>query len=535
MRTMRASCLVFLLLGGCSYQVNIDPEKYFPCQSDGSCPEGCTCLGEKACVPNQLGQDPASCEWCPEGRANCDGVIGNGCEVDLKTDINNCGECSKPCILPGARALCQNGECIISSCETGFGDCNQDPADGCEANLHRDPKNCGSCGNSCVDPIRKCNPDGDVVIEGQVCINEKCVEQSQKYPCVTSCLDNTCSCISGYCVGGPCGSDYCRPNEICIKPAEGLCGCGRPNEFATCAMDERCCYGICVKMTEGHCLGCDIDCKPNMICLPDGQGDASCGCKEGFADCNGSQFDDGCETDLGKNDNCGGCGVVCPANSSCEMLGVAFDCYCLDGFFDCDDDLKLKESNGCESRLIEDDNCGACGLACGNNSKCSGQNAADAKCICLGHYADCDGDRTTGCEAPLNNDPQNCGHCGNGCVEGAVCRNGACHTEGVACAVAGFCPVGQVCCSGTSGFSECQDPNNAACSEVLLRCDDRGDCQNMTDVCCLSGKQSFCTSAVNCKNEGGYFFCKSSADCLGKQCCVHSLGDVLLSICKDFC
>jgi hypothetical protein len=41
----------------------------------------------------------------------------------------NCGTCGKTC---PANTVCSDGTCV---CTTSFGDCNNDPADGCEAAL----------------------------------------------------------------------------------------------------------------------------------------------------------------------------------------------------------------------------------------------------------------------------------------------------------------------------------------------------------------------------------------------------------------
>src|SRR5258706_12609267 len=39
--------------------------------------------------------------------------------------------------------------CLFDKCNPGFADCNNNIADGCEANLNNDPKNCSKCGMSC--------------------------------------------------------------------------------------------------------------------------------------------------------------------------------------------------------------------------------------------------------------------------------------------------------------------------------------------------------------------------------------------------
>jgi hypothetical protein len=45
---------------------------------------------------------------CPPHRADCDGNADNGCEVHLKNDSDNCGECGHAC---QSGDHCSNGEC----------------------------------------------------------------------------------------------------------------------------------------------------------------------------------------------------------------------------------------------------------------------------------------------------------------------------------------------------------------------------------------------------------------------------------------
>ena len=49
-----------------------------------------------------------------------------------------------------------NGACVAFSCETGYEDCNQTFADGCEADLAVSP-NCGACGRGCISGT-SCQP-----------------------------------------------------------------------------------------------------------------------------------------------------------------------------------------------------------------------------------------------------------------------------------------------------------------------------------------------------------------------------------------
>ena len=67
------------------------------------------------------------------GFGNCDGLLTNGCERNLNTDLLNCGACGQACTpLPGASVSCTGGGCILLGCRPGFRDCDGDLSNGCE-------------------------------------------------------------------------------------------------------------------------------------------------------------------------------------------------------------------------------------------------------------------------------------------------------------------------------------------------------------------------------------------------------------------
>jgi len=86
---------------------------------------------------------------CSAGYGNCDGTPSNGCETDLKTNVNNCGACGKVCSLPNATCSCESGSCAIATCSATSRDCDGLANNGCEANVTADARNCGECGNTC--------------------------------------------------------------------------------------------------------------------------------------------------------------------------------------------------------------------------------------------------------------------------------------------------------------------------------------------------------------------------------------------------
>jgi hypothetical protein len=90
---------------------------------------------------------------CNPGYKDCKGGPVDGCEsYVLGGDVDNCGDCGKPCTRTNAAASCDTGgTCTMGACTPGHGDCNKNPADGCETAVGAsDVANCGACGNACL-------------------------------------------------------------------------------------------------------------------------------------------------------------------------------------------------------------------------------------------------------------------------------------------------------------------------------------------------------------------------------------------------
>lgn len=74
--------------------------------------------------------------------------------ADFASDILNCGSCGFKCPPVGnGLPSCVNGVCGIASCNPGFANCNKNAGDGCEVNLMTDKNNCGYCGHTCGDGV----------------------------------------------------------------------------------------------------------------------------------------------------------------------------------------------------------------------------------------------------------------------------------------------------------------------------------------------------------------------------------------------
>jgi len=115
--------------------------------------QNCGGCGIACSFPNSTASCSAStCQIssCNAGFANCDGMNGTGCEVNINTDPNNCSSCGNTCSSNHINVrTCTGGSCT-GSCSAGFADCNSNKRiDGCEVNISNDPNNCGNCGHVC--------------------------------------------------------------------------------------------------------------------------------------------------------------------------------------------------------------------------------------------------------------------------------------------------------------------------------------------------------------------------------------------------
>lgn len=313
--------------------------------------------------PDAPVQDPA----CPVGWADCDGDSGNGCEVHVSDDSNNCGACHRVCDGDHASVSCEQGVCILS-CDSGFADCDGDGANGCEADLGS-VDHCLACGTVCEDKEH----------------------------------------ASATCGASGCGHQCEAGWEDCDQDADNGCEAQ-------------------LSSNADHCGACGASCPSRPNAAPAcnaGQCDISC--LGVFENCDG-QLGNGCEANVQDNaSHCGGCGKACGDHQgvpSCSSGVCAISCY--GGWEDCDG----INANGCETFIEDINNCGACGNQCGSaNGWAACWNSA-CNVFCNQGFADCDGAHQNGCEVDLGTDPKNCGTCGRDCL-GGVCEDGLCVASSV--------------------------------------------------------------------------------------------------------
>lgn len=129
-------------------------------------------------------------------------------------------------------------------------------------------------------------------------------------------------------------------------------------------------------------------------------------------------------------------------------------------------------ANACKRNLKTDpDHCGACDHACPGQHGARACNEGVCSLTCDAGYADCDGDKSTGCEQQLSA-ANHCGSCGTQCAAGFACQ--APSGSGFTCVDIDECSTDNGGCTGgrhcvnTQGGHTCECPtdttwNGSAC------------------------------------------------------------------------
>lgn len=270
--------------GGSCLDTAFDPDHC------GACGNICDLLNTDA---HSCGSGECQIAACDSGFGNCNSLDADGCEVDTSSEISNCGACGFLCDLSHTDShTCSGGECLVSTCDADYENCNTLDVDGCEVNIGGDATNCGSCGYQCS------------------------LANAASHACVLGeCEVHSCSGTFENC--NDIDSDGC---EIDLDSDLNNCGgCGQVCDLPHAA-SHNCVGGMCQVLT----------------------------CDQFWGNCN-DQDTDGCEKNLTSDVlNCGTCGNTCPgygyssAHVSCQSGGCQFSCsgerYDVDG----------NPGNGCE-------------------------------------------------------------------------------------------------------------------------------------------------------------------------------------------
>ena len=194
---------------------------------------------------------------CQPGFADCDNNTMNGCEIDTTFDIKNCGGCSRVCGAPAnAEAACDQGKCGFR-CKIGFADCDANPANGCETNAGSDVSNCGHCGNIC--PLRP-NAAAASCVAGQ-CVNTcnmgfgDCDNQPAN-GCEANLQISLAAC-------GACGKP-CKNNNAVATCAMGVCTLQCNVGFVDCNMDPKDGCEANLLTDNMNCGACGMVCPQNL-------------------------------------------------------------------------------------------------------------------------------------------------------------------------------------------------------------------------------------------------------------------------------
>jgi hypothetical protein len=401
--------------------------------------------------------------------ANCDATDNNGCETSLQT-LSDCGSCGSACTRAHASATCTGGNCHIDTCDSGWGNCDGNDANGCETQLNT-LQNCGRCGTACTRAhatatcstgscrISSCNSLWDDCdgTDSNGC--ETSLETTSDCgSCDTPCsrAHATASCSGGSCHIGSCDSLW----DDCDNTDSN--GCEQSLE------------------TLGDCGSCGTSCSRNHATASCTGGSCHIGtCDTGWGNCDGSDGN-GCETQLNSMQHCGDCDTPCTrahATATCSTGSCQIE-SCDSLWDDCDN----TDSNGCEQSLETLGDCGSCDTTCSRahaTASCAGGSCHIDSCDSL--WDNCDGTDSNGCEASLET-LGDCGSCNNPCSRAhatASCEGGSCHID-----------------SCDFGFDNCDtnDPNGCETSLGTTtdchHCDD--SCGPDTNKACILGNPIHC-------------------------------------------
>jgi hypothetical protein len=188
--------------------------------------------------------DECVIQECLSGFSDCNGLPGDGCEVNISSNPLSCGSCTNQCFAEGATEVCSGGSCGCQldsqnkcNCDQGLGDCDSSRENGCESDLNADTS-CGACGNVCVG--------------------------------TSQCQDGSCQCSSF--------DSSTEVNDSCGSCLEQSC-C---DEMAACQNDSTC-MSLYHTWRNCHLQGnncywhCDTT-NTNLINLRDCWTNAQCGC-----------------------------------------------------------------------------------------------------------------------------------------------------------------------------------------------------------------------------------------------------------------
>jgi hypothetical protein len=419
------------------------------------------------------------------GVGSCPASVPDTCKTEsgriyctnLLYDNASCGACGVAC---QAGAFCRDGRCIYEGgsgggsttpiCREPFKLCS-DPFGGSHCtDLTVDPRNCGGCGIACTGAtfcaqgrcqMGEAPPPPTCYIPTTNCGTEQepfCTDPFRDPgncgTCGRRCTDGT-FCKEGACVSGEAPPPVCYPPMTYCKTPEGKLYCTDtfhdPGNCGSCG--RACPAGDYCK--DGLCHSGEL---PPPECSPP------------RALCRGPRDEFYCTDPTRDPNNCGGCNLVCPVGTYCEVG------QCLDGkppAQTCETPLKIctdpRGGNYCTDPRHDPANCGGCGIVCGPGKYCYQGMCGDAPPppVCEQPYLLCTHPMGGSYCTDPRRDPGNCGGCGNLCPDGLYCNDGRCQDA----PPPPQCDPPMLTCKTPDGFPYCTDPkhdprNCGGCGQV---------------------------------------------------------------------
>ncbi|GAB4305680.1 MAG: hypothetical protein Kow0090_21150 [Myxococcota bacterium] len=470
-----------------------------PCKDASHCPANYECsnsICRKPCKRESDCQSGGSCVsgYCLPSYSESDDD-DNDSDVSPQDDDDdaNSDKCAKntDCDLPNSFAVCENGKCVVESCDKGWMNRDKFDYNGCEfyCGDSTEPP-CGSGGDDDANGCNECSEDG--LAE---CIDDKTFHRCYTSPegCLLWSENEDCPadtvCADGFCVG----NNGCENECDKISRRE----CVSDTEYHSCIVVEGCLkWEAAVKCDyyckDGNCVKCldNSHCDKGKICTAENV------CVE--SDCTPN-----CGSKECGSDGCGGNCGECPQNGWCDK-GV---CRCLYdngnfcGDICCTSGKTCKESECCPDRFH-------------NGCDYEGQKECESTALPVRHRV---------CKNDADGCPQ--WEAFENCKPGEVCRGeGICGKD--------ECTKGEKKCDGNK-VVYCEDGNNDGFVEWVVKqtctyfcqggvcggCSNNSECQSPTPICDTSVKL-----CVGCLNDS---HCSSpTGKCLlSKKECVECLAD----------
>ena len=287
------------------------------CKDTAHDPANCGTCGTACTTPvNAVGACTSGrCTYvCAEGYLDCNVSAADGCETDIGNDPDNCGGCGHVCPAgPGQVATCSAGACGVA-CDASHADCNGNPSDGCEVDISTDVGNCGACANACPSDAT----DAAICAAGQCGI--QCLPGHGD--CNNDPTDGCENTLDGPADCGSCGAScpaVTNAAPTCTAPAR--CGYACDQGYADCDSQATNGCEVDTQTDVNNCGTCGTICPVGFAATGATCNGGTCAavCNPGGnnIDCDG-KASTGCEVDSwSDNANCGTCGTVCSGTTSC--------------------------------------------------------------------------------------------------------------------------------------------------------------------------------------------------------------------------